>query len=273
MSQPIGLFDSGIGGGSVLRELRALLPAEDLLFLADQAHVPYGPRPADELRRLSLANVGWLAARGAKLVVVACNTASAAALGTLRASFPHLPFVGMVPAVKPAVSLTRSGVIGVLATAATVQGGLLDDVVQRFAGDVRVLRQPCSGLVDQIEVGAVDHPQTEALLRRYLAPLLEAGADTIVLGCTHYPFVAPAIRRIVGPGVALIDAAPAVAAQTARCLDSRGIRAAPSHEGQVTYATTGDPAQLAALVALLELPPGTAFLRAQIDAAVQVVHR
>lgn len=260
--QPIGIFDSGIGGATVLRQLHQLLPHEDLLLLADQANCPYGARPIAELRALSAANTRWLLERGAKQIVVACNTASAAALHWLRREFPHVPFVGMVPAVKPAAAQTRSGVVGVLATPATIGGELLDEVVLRWAGAVRVVRQGCPGLVEQIEAGALDTPATQALLKRYLAPLLAAGADTIVLGCTHYPFLAPQIERLAGPGIQLIDAAPAVARQAARVLGERGL-AQPdtAHTGAVTYATTGDAARLAALIGQLGLPPG-AVIRA-----------
>lgn len=252
------MFDSGIGGASVLRELYALLPGEDLLFLADQANMPYGMRPAEELRALSAANTRWLLARGAKLIVVACNTASAAALQWLRYQFPAVPFVGMVPAVKPALAQTRSGVVGVLATPATLHGELLDEVVLRWAGGTTVVRQGCPGLVEQIEAGALDAPATLALLAGFLQPLLATGADTIVLGCTHYPFVAPQIQQLAGPGVRLIDAAPAVARQAARVLEEYSLlRAARSEPGAITYATTGSTAALARLVALLGLPPGT----------------
>lgn len=264
--QPIGIFDSGIGGATVLRQLHQLLPHEDLLLLADQANCPYGARPIAELRALSAANTRWLLERGAKQIVVACNTASAAALHWLRREFPHVPFVGMVPAVKPAAAQTRSGVVGVLATPATIGGELLDEVVLRWAGAARVVRQGCPGLVEQIEAGALDTPATQALLKRYLAPLLAAGADTIVLGCTHYPFLAPQIERLAGPGIQLIDAAPAVARQAARVLGERGL-AQPdtAHTGVVAYATTGDAARLAALIGQLGLPPG-AVMRASAPA-------
>jgi glutamate racemase len=254
---PIGLFDSGIGGTTVLRELRRLLPAEDLLYLADQARCPYGPRPPEELRALSAANTRWLLARRARLIIVACNTASAAALHWLRQTFPGTPFVGMVPAVKPAIERTRSGVVGVLATPATIRGQLLDDVVSRWAGPVRVIRQACPGLAEQIDAGALDEPATLALLQACVRPLLAAGADTIVLGCTHYPFLTPQIRRIVGPGIALIDAAPAVARQVARVLGERGLtEPTSSGSGAIVYATTGDRDRFARLIGSLDLPPG-----------------
>jgi len=254
----IGVFDSGVGGTTVLRHIHAELPGADLLYLADQARCPYGARSAGELRALSAANTRWLLAHGAALIVVACNTASAAALHWLRRSFPGTPFVGMVPAVKPAVEHTRSGIVGVLATPATIEGELLDAVVVRWAGAARVLRQACPGLVEQIEAGALDAPATTGLLQGYLRPLLAAGADTIVLGCTHYPFLERQIRRIAGPGVTIVDAAPAVARQAARVLHERGL-AGPGHPwaGRITYATTGDHAGFAKLLRQLGLPDGT----------------
>ncbi|HEU5099896.1 MAG TPA: glutamate racemase [Roseiflexaceae bacterium] len=255
---PIGIFDSGVGGTSVLRHLHVELAGADLLYLADQARCPYGARSAADLRALSAANTRWLLARGAALIVVACNTASAAALHWLRQSFPGTPFVGMVPAVKPAVEQTRTGVVGVLATPATIEGELLDEVVTRWAGAARVLRQACPGLVDQIEAGALDTPTTTRLLQRYLRPLLAAGADTIVLGCTHYPFLESQIRKIAGPGVTIVDAAPAVARQAVRVLHERGLGYALAFRtGQITYATTGEPLSFATLLRQLGLPDGT----------------
>jgi glutamate racemase len=253
----IGIFDSGVGGATVLRQLHDLLPNEALLYLADQARCPYGVRPTAELRALSAANTRWLLAHGAELIVVACNTASAAALHWLRHAFPGTPFVGMVPAVKPAVEQTRSGVVGVLATPATIEGELLDEVVMRWAGAAQVVRQACPGLVEQIETGALEAPATTALLQRYLRPLLAAGADTIVLGCTHYPFLARQIRQIAGPNVVIVDAAPAVARQTARVLRERGLAdAGAPRAGSITYATTGDRASFARLLQQLGLPGG-----------------
>ena len=261
----VGVFDSGVGGTTVLRHLHAELPGANLIYLADQAHCPYGARPAAELRALSAANTRWLLDRGAALIVVACNTASAAALHWLRRAFPATPFVGMVPAVKPAVEHSRSGVVGVLATPATIAGDLLDEVVTRWAGAARVLRQACPGLVEQIEAGALDAPATTALLQRYLRPLLAAGADTIVLGCTHYPFLVHQIRAIAGPDVTIVDAAPAVARQAARVLHQRGL-AGPAEQcpGDITYATTGDHAGFARLLRQLRLPDG-AVVRADMS--------
>ncbi len=254
-TQPIGLFDSGIGGMTVLREVRRLLPGEDLLYLADQARCPYGSRSPDELRAIAAACAAWLIARGAKLVVVACNTASAAALADLRRHFPETPFIGMVPPVKPAASCTRSGVVGVLATPTTLAGDLLRDVIGRWAEGVRVIEQACPGLVEQIEEGALDAPVTTALLRRYITPLLDAGADTIVLGCTHYPLLSSQLRAIAGDDTLLIDAAPAVAQRVMHLLQERSLlRDVPTQQGVVTCATTADPERFADLINRLDLP-------------------
>ena len=245
---PIGVFDSGVGGLSVLRALRQQLPYESLLYLADQAHVPYGPRPLLEVRNFSEAISGYLLKQGAKLVVVACNTASAAALHHLRQVFPQTPFVGMEPAVKPAAEQTRSGVVGVLATPATFQGALYASVVERFAQGVTILQDTCPGLVAQIEAGELATLATQRILEKALHPMLEQGIDTVVLGCTHYPFVIPLIQEIVGPQVRVIDPAPAVARQAARLLEVRGLlnpgQAAPA--GQ--FLTSGDPAALQAVL-------------------------
>lgn len=253
---PIGIFDSGVGGGTVLAEVRRQLGAEDLLYLADQAHCPYGPRPPAELRDLTLASANWLIAQGAKLVVIACNSASAAALPLLREQCAPIPFVGMVPAVKPAVLATRTGVVGVLATPATIAGGLLRDVVDRWASGVRIITQPCDGLADAVERGELNSLTTRYLLERYLHPLMAAGADTLVLGCTHYPFLASQIRAIVGPDVALVDPAPAVARQTARVLHERGLVRQSPGSAFIQYATTGNPQTFATLIATLGLPEG-----------------
>jgi len=183
--RPIGIFDSGIGGLTVLRAVHQLMPDEPLLYLADQAHVPYGPRSLDEVRRFSIAITAYLLEQGARLIVVACNTASAAALKTLRQAFPEVPFVGMEPAVKPAAEHTRSGVVGVLATPATFQGELYTSVVERFGQGVKLVQHTCPGLVNQIENGALDAPETRQILEQALWPMLEQGIDTIVVGCTQ----------------------------------------------------------------------------------------
>jgi glutamate racemase len=259
---PIGVFDSGVGGLSVLRLIRQQLPSVPVIFLADQAHVPYGPRLLEQVRLFSEAITRYLLGRGCKLIVVACNAASAAALQVLRQKFPGTPFVGMEPAVKPAAENTHSGVVGVLATPATFQGALYASVVERFAHGVTLLQHTCPGLVAQIEAGQLDTPQTRRILVDALAPMLAQGIDTVVLGCTHYPFVIPLIQEIVGPGVRVIDSAPAVARQVGRLLAARGLiedegadpeewpvrSPASTQNSPVEFLTTGEAASLRSLL-------------------------
>jgi glutamate racemase len=219
----IGVFDSGVGGLSVLRAIWQTIPELPVIYLADQAHVPYGPRPLEEVRSFAEAISRYLISQGCRIIVVACNAASAAALHHLRARFPAIPIVGMEPAVKPAAEHTQSGVVGVLATPATFQGALYASVVERFASNVRLIPHTCPGLVQQIEAGELDAPETYRILSEALKPMLLARIDTIVLGCTHYPFVIPAIQQIAGPSVRVIDPAPAVAKQTRRQLIAYGL--------------------------------------------------
>ncbi len=246
--QPIGVFDSGVGGLSVLRAIRALLPHEHVIYLADQAHIPYGPRPKAHIKDFAFGITEFLLAQGAKLIVVACNTASAAALHDLRAHFPNVPFVGMEPAVKPAAALTRTGRVGVLATPTTFAGDLYAALVDRYAQGIEIYKNTCPGLVEQIEKGALDTPVTSAILESALTPMLAAGVDTVVLGCTHYPFVIPQIQGITGPGVHTIDPAPAVARQTERMLAERGWLNSSQAEGELSFFTSGEPSNLDALL-------------------------
>ncbi|UCF28451.1 MAG: glutamate racemase [Chloroflexota bacterium] len=248
ISVPIGIFDSGIGGLTVLEAVKEQLPAEDLVYLADQENVPYGSRSLAEVRSLSVGVTRYLLDQGAKLIVVACNTASAAALHHLREVFPQVPFVGMEPAVKPAAEHTRSGVVGVLATPATFQGELYASVIERFAAGVEVLQDTCPGLVMEIDAGNLATSRVRAILERSLDPMLMRGIDTVVLGCTHFPFVIPTIEKIVGPNVRVIDPSPAVARQVQRLLDANGLVASNSQAGQRRYLTTGDPAKFGLLL-------------------------
>ena len=229
----IGVLDSGLGGLSVLTEIRKALPDADLIYVADRARAPYGSRSLDEVRTMSREIVEWLADRSASTVVLACNTASAAALESLRREHPAIDFVGMEPAVKPAAETTGSGVIGVLATEATFQGRLFHSVVDRHAGDARVIPRACPDWVEFVEHGLVDGSAVEDAVRREVEPLLEARADLLVIGCTHFSFLIPVIRRVAGEGVAIIDPAPAVAAQTARVAPSGG-------GGTLVLAASGD---------------------------------
>jgi glutamate racemase len=236
-NHPIGVFDSGVGGLSVLRELRTLLPHEDILYFGDQGHVPYGPRSMEQIQNFSEGITRYLLAQNAKIIVVACNTASAAALTFLRQTFPDAQFVGMEPAVKPAAEKTRTGKVGVLATPATFQGALYASVVERFANGVELFQNTCNGLVQQIEMGNLYGDETRRILEDALRPMLEKDIDTVVLGCTHYPFVIPLIERIVGEKVRVIDPAPAVARQVKRLLEAGGML--NQNGGKLRFVTSG----------------------------------
>ncbi len=256
---PIGIFDSGVGGLSVLRAIRQQLPAESIIYFGDQAHVPYGPRPLAQVRDFAVAITGFLLSQGAKTIVVACNSASAAALSHLRrVAYPGVPFVGMEPAVKPAAERTSSGVVGVLATPATFQGELYASVVERFAAGVKLLRSTCPGLVAQIERGDLDGSETRAILERALGPMLAQNVDTIVLACTHFPFVIPLIESIVSGHVRVIDPAPAIARQTARLLEERGLKNMREAAGSTEYLTSGRADEFSRILQLLMHESGTA---------------
>jgi glutamate racemase len=239
-SQFIGIFDSGVGGLSVLREIHMLLPQVPLFYIADQVHVPYGKRQLEEIRSFSLAITQFLLSKGARLIVVACNTASAAALSALRETLPEIPFVGMEPAVKPATQQTGNGIVGVLATPATFQGRMYSTLVERFAKNVTLLTDTIPGLVEAVERGELESPATRLILENAINPMLSQGADTLVLGCTHFPFVLPLIREIAGPSVKVIDPAPAIARQTAHLLEQNVMLLAAGAEVQPVFATTGD---------------------------------
>src|SRR5688572_14204349 len=237
---PIGVFDSGVGGISVLRAIREQMPEEPAIYFGDQGHVPYGSRSMEQIQHLSEAITRFLLAQGAKIIVVACNTASAAALKYLREKFPDIPFVGMEPAVKPAAEHTQTGKVGVLATPATFQGALYASVVERFANGVELLQNTCPGLVQEIERGNLSGEETRRILEDALLPMLEKNIDTVVLGCTHYPFVIPLIQQIVGANVRVIDPAPAIARQTERLLNAKGLQNNFQRKGELQVFTSGD---------------------------------
>src|SRR5512138_1732544 len=243
-NSPIGVFDSGIGGISVLREIRRQLPQESVIYFGDQGHIPYGIRPMEQIRNFSETITKFLLDKNAKIIVVACNTASAAALKYLREIFPEVPFVGMEPAVKPAAEHTRTAKVGVLATPATFQGALYASVVERFANGVELFQNTCPGLVQQIEKGNLNGEGPRRILNDALLTMLEQNIDTVVLGCTHYPFVIPLIQQIVGDDIRVIDPAPAVAKQTRRLLEANGIKNRPESKGDVKFYTSGDPDKL-----------------------------
>lgn len=236
----IGVFDSGLGGLSVLRELVAALPFEDFIYVSDAGHCPYGGKRASEITDRAEAITDFLLAKGVKLIVVACNTATIAAIESLRATYT-VSFVGMEPAVKPAAALTRSGVVGVLATGAALAGEKLHQLIERHAAGVRVLTQPCPGLVELVEQGELASAETQTLVRRYTAPLLAAGADVLVLGCTHYPFLKDVIQQAVGPEVTLLDTGAAVARRTASLIASEQLASTSQQTGCIRWFTSGDP--------------------------------
>ena len=249
-TSPIGIFDSGVGGLSVLRAIRAQMAEESVIYFGDQGHIPYGPRPMEQIRDFSEAITNFLLQHHAKIIVVACNTASAAALKYLREKFPDVQCVGMEPAVKPAAEQTSTGKVGVLATPATFQGALYASVVERFANGVELFQNTCNGLVQEIERGNLDGDETRRILEHALSPMLEKNIDTVVLGCTHYPFVIPLIERIVGDAkrVRVIDPAPAVAKQVKRLLEAGGMKSPVSARGEVKFYTSGNSESLKSIL-------------------------
>jgi glutamate racemase len=250
----IGVLDSGVGGLSVLREIRGLLPDTALGYIADSAFVPYGRLSAETIIERTCALADIVVAHGARMVVVACNTATAAAVPTLRTRL-EVPVVGMEPAVKPAAQATRNGTIGVLATVGTLNSARFAALLDRFAGPVEVITQPCPGLVECVERGDLDSPETRLLVRRFVEPVVAGGADTLILGCTHYPFLRPVIEDCAGPGVALVDTGRAVARQVARVWESQG---GGGSGGSARFWTSGSLAQLRHALDVLWAPGATA---------------
>lgn len=237
---PVGVFDSGVGGLSVLREIYHLLPNESMLYVADCGHVPYGEKTAEFIRERCVVMAEFFRAQGAKALVLACNTATVAGVADLRERYPDWPIVGMEPAVKPAAAATRSGVVGVLATTGTLQSAKFAALLDRFAADIQVVTQPCPGLVELIETGDLTSPTIRHLLQGYVEPLLAAGCDTIILGCTHYPFLKPLLREMVPASITLIDTGGAVARQLKRLLIQNDlIGCGPAQPAQ--FWTSGDP--------------------------------
>ncbi|MBM3777799.1 MAG: glutamate racemase [Acidimicrobiia bacterium] len=237
-ADPIGVFDSGVGGISVLREIRRALPAEDLIYFADSGHAPYGDRPESFIGDRAAAVVDFLVRGGAKAIVVACNTVTGVAVETLRARFA-LPIVAMEPAVKPAAAMTKRGVIGVLATSRTLAGERFARLLSKHAAGVDVVLQSCAGLVEQVERGDFDGPETRRLVERFVSPLRDRGADVIVLGCTHYPFVSALIAEVAGPGVTIVDPAEAVARELTRRLRVEGLTRGGTAPGRERFVTSG----------------------------------
>ena len=261
---PIGIFDSGVGGLSVLRHIRAQLPHEHLIYVADSGFAPYGDKPEQVVAERSLAIARFLVERGAKALVVACNTATVAAVKLLRERFPEMPIVGVEPGLKPAAAASRNGKVGVLATERTLAGAKflqLRDQIAESTG-AQFLLQPCQGLADQIEFGVLDSQETSAMLRRYIAPLLAQGADTLVLGCTHYPLVQASIEQVIAAAgardVVLVDTGDAVARQLGRLLDAGKLLRPASAEGPArleAYTSASATALSAAFNSLVGIDP------------------
>jgi glutamate racemase len=274
---PIGIFDSGLGGLSVLRHVQQQLPHEDLLYVADTSFAPYGSKPEDVIVARSVVIADFLLQRGAKSLVVACNTATAAAIKALREIHPTLPVVGVEPGLKPAAAQTKSRIVGVMATALTLASTKFEQLREQISStsNVQFIRQPCVGLVDAIERGELDTPDTIALIDRYVRPLIEQGADTLVLGCTHYPFVRAQIERIVrdttDKPVAIIDTGDAVARQLHRLLEQHHLLRTGNHTGELEAFTTASAQTLsAAFTKLLEIQAKTSEIALQAPQTVTV---
>jgi glutamate racemase len=255
-SAPVGIFDSGLGGLSVLRAVRAVLPHERLIYVADSLHAPYGEKDDDFIVDRTVAICGWLAAQGAKALVVACNTATAQSIARVR-ELHAIPLVGVEPGVKPATAVSKSRVVGVLATQVTLRSARFQTLLERHAADCRFLCQPGHGLVQAVERCDTSSPQLMALLESYLAPMLDAGADTLVLGCTHYPFLDRAIRDIAGERLQIVDTSVAIARQLDRLLDAGGLKNDASPELLPRFCSTADgesQRQLVTSLLMLDAP-------------------
>ena len=237
---PVGIFDSGVGGLSVLREIHAALPAESVLYVADSANAPWGDKPPSFVRDRGLKISRFLLGQGVKAIVIGSNTGTAGSADALRASL-DVPVVGIEPGIKPAVAATRSGVIGAIVPAAVGESDRLRSLVDRFGGGVRIVIQPVPGVVEHIEAADLDGPELRRMVEGYVEPMLKEGADAIVLGSTHYVFLKPLLREIAGDRVALIETGAAVARQLGHVLDQRGLRA-DGGRGEERFWTSGDPA-------------------------------
>ena len=240
-NQAIGVMDSGVGGISVLKHIHALLPYESLIYFADSKYAPYGSKTPAEITARCMIIADFLIKHNVKALVVACNTATAAAIDKLREKYaaPDFNFIiiGMEPAVKPAAEASKNGIIGVLATVGTLKSAQFAALLESHGRNVKVVTQACVGLVECIERGELDTPETKALIHQYTAPLLADGADTIVLGCTHYPFVKQVIQEVVGDQISLIDTGAAVAKQLKRQLQEKGLLSASQEKTEVNFWT------------------------------------
>ena len=240
MGGAIGIFDSGLGGLSVLRTLRKALPYESFVYLGDGARCPYGERSREEVLRFTEEAVERLLAEGCKLIVLACNTATAVAVKSLREKYPNIPFVGLEPAVKPAALTTKTGIIGVLATKRSLEGEHFRTTAAKYADTVQILTAVGEGFVEAVENNEEHSPAVEAMVRKVVEPLVQAGADKIVLGCTHYPFLQDIIERVAGEGVEIIESSEAVARRVGVLLDEYNMRAEKSAKQECSYLSFAD---------------------------------
>lgn len=248
-NNPIGIFDSGLGGLTVWREIRRLLPEESLLYFGDGENCPYGAKPVDDIRKYTQEAVGWLISKGVKLIVIACNTATAAAIEQLREMYPDICFVGMEPAVKPAALSTKTGVIGVLATEASLGGGMFRESSEKYGENIDIISAPGNGFVELVEENKEGTDEAYKVVRQVVGPLVEKGADKLVLGCTHYPFLISDIRRVIGDaGIEIVDSAPAVARRVADILKKEGLLAGENHEPEYEFYTLAGEVYLRKLI-------------------------
>lgn len=235
----IGLFDSGVGGTSIWREIHQLLPNENTIYLADSKNAPYGKRSRQEIIELCYKNVDFLLEQNCKMIVVACNTATTNAIRELRIKYSHIPIVGIEPAIKPAANLSKTNNIGILATKGTLNSELFNRSLESFSG-IKIMEQVGHGLVELIEIGAIDTPEMTNLLESYLQPMITANIDYLVLGCSHYPYLIPAIKKIIPNHIKIIDSGEAVAKQTRAILEKNNIENKSSEKSNAIFYTNGD---------------------------------
>lgn len=256
---PIGIFDSGVGGTSIWKEIQKLLPNEDTIYLADSKNAPYGEKPAQRILELSIKNTDLLLQKGCKMIVVACNTATTNAIDQLRANY-GVPFIGIEPAIKPAALQSKSKTVGILATKGTLSSRLFHSTSENHAQGIRVLEQEGEGLVPLIEQGKANSEETKMLLRNYVEPMLEEGIDYLVLGCTHYPYLIPILKELLPKDVQIIDSGEAVARQTKAILMQSGILTSSKTSGNHQFYSNSEIHTLKSLICDVNADMNVAFL-------------
>lgn len=245
--QPIGIFDSGVGGTSIWKEIHALLPQENTIYLADSLNAPYGPKGKQAITELSIKNTEYLLAKGCKIIVVACNTATTNVIDFLRAQY-KVPFIGIEPAIKPAALNTKTRAIGILATKGTLSSKLFHKTANLFAKDITVIEQEGNGIVELIENGELYSEAMTSLLKQYLKPMIAANIDYLVLGCTHYPYLIPILTKLLPKQVKIIDSGQAVAKQTKAVLKSKALLNLSTARPRLEFFTNGNPKTMAFLL-------------------------